>query len=80
MFGDESQADEATPVLAEERDVLQVEMVEQRLPHPLDVAGIGVILGRCGFVAAPEADEVGRDSPQPGVREHRDHVPVEEAP
>ena len=75
-----AQADQAAPVLAEERHVVEVELVEQQAAHPLDVAGVGVVAALGRLVRAAEADQVGGDAPQSGVDQHRDHRPVEEAP
>ena len=61
-------------------DVAQVERVEQRGPHPLDVRRVRVVGARRRLVGAAEADQVGRDRAQPGGGEHRDHRAVEEAP
>ena len=68
--GDDAQADQAAPVLAEEGDVAQVEVLDERASHPLDVAGVRVVghLGR--LVAATEADEVGGDDAVTGGDEH----------
>jgi hypothetical protein len=76
----QAQADQATPVLAEEGDAAQVEPVEQRLAHPLDVPGVGVVGLLRGLVAAADADQVGRDHPVPGLDQAGDHVAVQEAP
>jgi hypothetical protein len=78
--GDEAQADETAPVLAEEGDVPQIEPVEEGLAHPLDVAGVGVVGALRGLVAAAEADEVRDDDPVPGLHEGRDHGAVQVAP
>ena len=74
------QSDEPAPVLPEERDVTQVEVIEQQLAHPLDVAGVGVValLGR--LVAAPESHQVGGDHPVSGGNQRGDHVAVQVAP
>ena len=58
---DEPQPDQAAPVLADQRDVAQVERVEHRA-HPVDVALVGVVLARGGLVGAAEADQVGGDA------------------
>ena len=80
VLGRHPEPHQAAPVLADEGDVVQVELVEEGRAHPLDVAGVGVVgpLGR--LVGAAEAHQVGRDAPQPGVDEHGDHVAVQEAP
>ena len=80
LRGDETKADEAAPVLTEERDVVQVEHVEHEARHPGDVAGIAVV-GRFGWLVAPtEADLVRHDDPVPGGHQRRDHVSVQVAP
>ena len=80
VLADETQADEPAPVLADERHVAKVELIEERAPHPLDVPRVGVV-GACrGLVGATEADQIGRDATQSGVDEHRDHLAVEETP
>ena len=80
MLGHEAQADEATPVLADEGDVGQLELVEERGAHPLHVAGIGVVATRAGLVRATEAHQVGRDDPEARARERPDHLAVQIAP
>ena len=40
---DQTQADQAAPVLAEQRDVLELQLVQHGL-HPVDVPLVGVIL------------------------------------
>jgi hypothetical protein len=80
VFGGQAQADEAAPVLPDERDATQVEGVEDQCPHPLDVPGVAVVghLGR--LVRAAEPDEVRCDHPQAGRYQGRDHRPVQERP
>ena len=68
VLGGQAQADQAAPVLADERDAAQVEHVEGERAHPLDVAGVGVVLDRGRLVRAAEADQVRRDRAQPGRR------------
>ena len=55
---------QASPVLADQRDVAQVKHVERERAHPFDVPGVAVVgdLGR--LVGAAEADQVGRDRAQ----------------
>jgi len=77
--GEQAQADEPAPVLAHEREVAQV-VREQPLAHPRHVSFIGVVAGGSGFVAATEADEVGRDDTVPVGHELRDHLAVEIRP
>ena len=80
VLGHQSQPDEAAPVLPDEGEVAQVELVEQGRAHPLDVPGIGVVVLRVGLVGATEADEVGGDGAEARVDEQRDHLAVEVAP
>ena len=60
--------DEAAPVLAHDGDARQVEFVEERGPHPFDVAGVGVVASVGRLVRAPEADQVGGHHPETGRR------------
>jgi hypothetical protein len=80
VLGDQSQADQTSPVLADQRDVVQVERVEERRAHPLDVPRIRVVGAIGWLVGAPEPDEVGCNAAQPGGHERRDHLAVQEAP
>ena len=80
VLAHEAQADEPAPVLAHQRDVAQVEPVEEELAHPLDVAGERVVAALGRLVRAPEADQVGRDDLQPGRGEDRDHRAVQVGP
>src|SRR5206468_5336772 len=73
------EADEAAPVLADERDPAQVERFEQAA-HPIDVALVGVLLATYGLVGASEPDQVRRDDAMAGARDDRDHLPVEVGP
>ena len=73
VLGDQPQPDQPAPVLADQRDPGQVEGVEDQRAHPADVPRVGVVAAGRGLVRAAEADQVGRDDPQPGVDEHRDH-------
>ena len=68
------------PVLAEEGEARQVELVEQGRPQPLDHAGVGDVGPVGGLVRPPEADQVGGDAAHARLDEDRDHVPVEVAP
>ena len=80
MLSDQAQPEESAPVLAEVGDLAQVQRVEQGLPQPRDVPGIGVVrpLGR--LVGPAEPDEVGRERVQARVGEDRQHGPVEIGP
>ena len=44
VLGDQPQPDQPAPVLADQGDAAQVEDVEGQRAHPLDVAGVGVVL------------------------------------
>lgn len=63
VFADESKSDEATPVLAEQGDVPQVERVEQQTPQPSHMPGIGVVVIVHRFVGSTEPDEIRCDNP-----------------
>ena len=56
VLADQAQADQTAPVLTHEREVAQVERVEQRGAHPLDVARVGVVGAFGRLVGAAEAD------------------------
>ena len=73
------QADDAAPVLAEERHVAQRQRIEDRMV-PADVPSIGVDLRIDRLVRATEADVVPRDHPQSRRSEDRDHLAVEIGP
>src|SRR5207248_9312380 len=80
VLGQQPQPDEPTPVLTEQRDVAQIECVEQRGPHPLDMARVRMIgdLGR--LVRAAEPDEVRGDDAAPRRSEYGDDFAVQETP
>ncbi len=80
MLRHEAQSDEPTPVLADEGELRQLELVEQRGAHPLHVAGVGVVAAGAGLVRTTEAHQVRRDDPEAGAREWSDHLAVEVAP
>ena len=80
MLRHETQADEAAPVLADEGQPGQPELVEQCGTHPLHVTGVGVVGATVGLVGATEAHQVGSDDPEAGARERFDHLPVQVAP
>ena len=80
MFGHQPQPEQPAPVLTEQRHVVQVEVVQDQLAHPLDVAREGVVLQCERLVRPPEPDHVRRHAPDAGVGEDRDHVPIEERP
>ena len=79
MLGDESEPDEPAPVLADEGDLAEVETLEHGT-HPVDVALVGVVVGRGRFVGAAEADEIGCHSAATCRGKERDHLPVEIRP
>ena len=64
----------------DERQVGELELVEERGAHPFDVAGIGVVVTTVGLVRATEAHQVGRDDPEARARERPDHLAVQIAP
>jgi hypothetical protein len=71
VLSHQAQPDQAAPVLADQRDVLQVERVEERGAHPLDVPRVGVVLVAHRLVGATEADQVRRHDPEAGLQQHR---------
>lgn len=74
------QSDEATPVVADQRDVPQIEPVEQRRAGPCDVAVVGVVLASYRLVRAAETDQVRCHAAMTRADERRDHVPIGIAP
>jgi hypothetical protein len=66
MFCGKPKADQATPVLADERHLAQVKHIERQGAHPLHVSGVGVILDPGGLVGAAEPDQVRTNNPMPG--------------
>jgi len=80
VLGYHAKADEAAPVLADQRDASQAESVECEPPHPLHMPRVAVIGDLRGLVRPAEPDHIGRDRPQSGVGEHRDHRAVQEGP
>ena len=80
MLGEQAKPDQPAPVLADQGDVAQVEVVEDQLAGPLDQPGVGVVGLVDRFVGAAETDQVGHHAPNPILDEHPDHVPVEERP
>ena len=77
MLGDQAQPDQSAPVLADQGDLAQVEVVEDQFPGPLDQPGVGVVDLVDRFVGAAEADQVGHHAPNPAFGEHPNHVPVQ---
>jgi hypothetical protein len=73
----QAQADQASPVLSEERDLPQVVRFQPRA-HPIDVAFVGVVRLFGRFVGFSEAYEVQRDDPVPASGQTVDHTAVEE--
>jgi hypothetical protein len=80
VLRDQAEPDQPAPVLSDQRDVVQVQLVEGQRADPLDVPGVAVVGDACRLVGAPEADQVRGDRADPGIREHPDHVAVEERP
>ena len=79
MLGCPAQADRAAPVLDDDRDVLELDLVEV----PADVLDVALVcvpgLVRW-LVRAAEPDEIRADHAVPGGDEGVEHVPVEVAP
>ena len=80
VFGHQAQADEASPVLAHQRDPVQVQDVEEERAHPFDMAGVGVLGARRRFVRSAEPDQIGSHHPQSGADQNGNHVTVEVGP
>jgi hypothetical protein len=78
--GPPAQPDEPTPVLTEEHDLPQVELVEQGLCEPVDVPGVGVILHPGRLVGSAEPDQVRGDHAAAVGDQGWQHVAVEVAP
>ena len=79
MLGGDAQPDQRPPVLAEERDLSQIERLDEAR-HPVDVALIGVVAARGRLVGLAEADEIGCDHAMAGAGAGSDHVPVQVGP
>jgi hypothetical protein len=73
------QADQPAPVLAEQRDVLQVEG-EQPFADPVDMTFERIIGPRRRLVRLAEADEIGGQHAMAARRQRRDHVAIEKTP
>ena len=69
----------SAPVLREQRDVAEVERLDQSLRFAVWRA-MSYQAGSRDLVASPEPDVIGRDAAEPGVSHRRDDVPVEVAP
>ena len=74
-----AQPDEAAPVLTEQVDVGQAQLLDEGL-EPLVVTQIAVGLDLGGLVGPAHPEVVHGDHPVAGIGEHRDHVPVQVGP
>ena len=79
LFGEKPQPDQSAPVLAEQVDVVEFQLIERRA-HPAQMSRVGVITLFRGLVRSAEADQIGRHTAHAGPRERRDHLPVEITP
>ena len=71
--------EQATPVLHDQRDVRQVEPLDEGEQHaPVEMEAVGLVVVR--LVGTAEAGEIGRHHAPTGRREDRDHAPVEIGP
>jgi hypothetical protein len=78
VLADQAQAEEATPVSADQGDGVEAVLLDDR-PGPVDVGLVGVVVAVGGLVAAPEADQVHRQRPQVGG-EDGDHFAIQARP
>src|SRR5262249_20513593 len=79
VLGRQPEADEAAPVLRDQRHLPQVES-EENTAHPVDVALVGVVLAANRLVGTPEADQVRCHDPVSGRHQDGDHLAVEVRP
>src|SRR3546814_15371745 len=80
LGGHQAKADEAAPVLPEEGDVAQVELAEEHVAHPVDLALVGVVALLRRLVRPPEAPQVRNDAAVPGGEEGRHDLSVQVRP
>ena len=80
VLRNQTDARSSARVLAEERDAVQIEVIEREFANRLDVAGVAVLSDFGRLVGATEADQVGRDGPQPGRGQHGHQAPVQKRP
>ena len=79
VLGHQPQPEQPAPVLSDEGDVAQVEVVhDQPRAHSTWRAKVWSPCER--LVRPPEPDHVGRHAPDAGLGEDPDHVPVQERP
>ena len=77
--GDQTQADQPAPILAEQGDILEIER-QQPVRHPGDVALVGVVGPRGRLVGFAETDQVRHHHPVPGPGQHRNELAVKIGP
>ena len=80
MLGHQPQADEPTPVLADKGQAGEVEPVEERFAHPVDVALVRVLGAGRRLVGPTETHQIRGDAPEAGLDDDRDHLAVQVAP
>lgn len=73
------QAEQASPVLAEEGDAAEVELQQPGL-QPVHVGLVRVVLGPGRFVRTAEPDEIRCNHSEAGVDERRDHAVIQVRP
>ena len=78
LAGD-AQAEQAAPVLADQRDAAQIERLD-RGAQPLDVTLIRVVAALARLVGAAEADEIRRDDAVSRRGEERNHLAIQIRP
>src|SRR5579883_1159063 len=79
VLGSEPQANQPAPILADKRDVPEIQRRDQAI-HPIDVALVGVILTPRRLIRAPEAYQIGHDGTIASSGNNRDHLTIEIAP
>src|SRR5262249_49987137 len=79
VLGGDAEADQPAPVLADEGDVAEIELLD-RGPDPVDVALVGVVLTPGRLVRSAEADQVRRDGAVPGRGDARTRRAVKVRP
>jgi hypothetical protein len=80
VLAHQPQSGQAAPVLGEERNVGQIQQVEQQLAKPLDVPCVGVLMALTRFVRPTKPDQVRGDDAVPGAHQTRNHEAVQVRP
>ena len=76
---DHAQAKQAAPVLAEQRGRPRLDCAAPLL-QPADMARVGIEVDIVGLVAFAESDQIGRQHPEPGIDQQRNHLAIEKRP